>query len=56
MTEVALYAKAKTLMEMLEEMDEGSIPNWRKKVIYDHIEEAQSMLHRPDRRKDSRRS
>ena len=54
MTQTVLYAKTKVLMGMLEDNEDG-LPSWKRKLIYDHLEEAQDIMTTPDRRGIQRR-
>lgn len=49
-----LFAKTKVLLGMLEDK-EDSLSSWKWKLIYDHLEEAQTIITTPDRRKSQRR-
>ena len=54
MTQTALFAKTKVLLGMLEDKEDG-LPAWKRKLIYDHLEEAQDIMTTPDRRGVQRR-
>lgn len=56
MTELVLYGKAKVLMGMLEDLNESDMPSWKKKAIWQGMEDAQNAIKMMDRRKDNRRT
>lgn len=49
MTTTVLYHKASVLMGQLED-SEASLPEWKRKLIYDYLEEAQKTISLDDRR------
>ena len=49
MTTTVLYHKASVLMGQLED-SEASLPEWKRKLIYDYLEEAQKIIGLEDRR------
>ena len=49
MTQRVLYHKANVLMGQLEDC-EASLPEWKRKMVYDFLEEAQKIIGLEDRR------
>lgn len=51
MVQTGLYAKAGVVMGMLEDKETG-LSDWKRKLIFDYLEEVQVLINKADRRKD----